>query len=333
MRLPVFALRPAVSVVMATYRRPDLLRRCLDAVLAQRGLDEASGFEVIVVDDGACETTRELVETLARQRAGRPVVRYLRALGTRGPAGARNRGWRAARADVIAFTDDDTVPDVHWLAHGLRALRSGQVAVSGRVVVPATAPLTDHARNTQGLERAEFVTANAFVQRAALQAIGGFDERFTRAWREDSDLHFSLIERYGGVGRAADAVVVHPVRAAPWGICLSQQQNVYFDALLYRKHRALFRERVRKAPPWHYLLIVGCALAAVGAAGLGHGAVALALALASLAGCLAFAGARLRGASRAPGHVAEMVLTSIAIPFLALYWRLRGAWRFRTFYP
>jgi GT2 family glycosyltransferase len=322
---------PEVAVVIATCRRPDLLRRCLVAVLAQRGLAPQQ-YEVVVVDDGPCEATRLLVAGLAERTAGQPLVRYMRSLGTRGPAGARNRGWRAATAGVIAFTDDDTVPDAGWLAHGLQAL-AGRVAVGGRVVVPVVPPLTDHARNTRGLETAEFVTANAFVRRAALQAVGGFDERFTRAWREDSDLQFSLIERYGDVGRAPDAVVEHPVRAAPWGISLAQQQNVYFDALLYAKHRALFRARVRNAPPWHYLLIVASGVVALVAAALGQAAAALALACGCLAGCLAFAGFRLHGASLAPAHVAEMLVTSIAIPFLALYWRLRGAWHFRTLYP
>lgn len=323
---------PVAAVVIATCRRPGLLARCLQAVLAQRGLEPA-GYEVLVVDDGPCEDTRRLVEALAGRAAGGPALRYLRAQGTRGPAGARNRGWRAARAAVVAFTDDDTVPDAAWLANGLRALADGQVAVSGRVVVPATPPLTDHARNTQGLETAEFVTANAFVRRVALQAIGGFDERFTLAWREDSDLHFALMERYGQVGRAHDAVVAHPVRPTPWGSSMAQQRNVYFDALLFSKHRALYRERIRHVPPWHYLAIVASALASPVAALAGHGALALALAGGALAGCLAFALLRLRGASHAPAHVAEMLVTSLAIPFLAVYWRLRGAWRFRTLYP
>jgi glycosyltransferase involved in cell wall biosynthesis len=324
---------PAIAAVLATYRRPDLLRRCLQALLAQRGLAEQGGYEVIVVDDGPSEDTRAVVEEMARASAAHVCVHYLQAQGTRGPAGARNVGWRHARAPVIAFTDDDTVPDAHWLAHGLRALGDDLVAASGRVVVPAPARPTDHARNTQGLESAEFVTANAFVRRSALEAVGGFDTRFTRAWREDSDLHFALIERYGCVGRADDAIVVHPVREAPWGVSLSQQQNVYFDGLLFAKHPELYRRKIRRRPPLNYLAIVTAGVAAPIAALAGHGGAALWLAGASLAGCVAFAVQRLRGASRSPAHVAEMLVTSVAIPFLAVYWRIRGAWRFRTLYP
>jgi hypothetical protein len=325
-----------VAVVMATYRRPDLLRRCLEAVLAQRGFGDGPGgrrFEVIVVDDGRTADTEAVVTELAVRSQGRPRLRYLRAQGTRGPAGARNLGWRSAEAPLIAFTDDDTVPDAHWLHEGLQAMTGGLMAASGRVVVPTAPRPTDHARNTQGLERAEFVTANAFVRHEALVATGGFDERFTRAWREDSDLHFSLIERYGHVGRAERAIVVHPVREAPWGFSMSQQANVYFDALLYAKHRRLYREKVRHRPPWQYIGIVGAALGALVAAACRQEALALGLASASLIGCVAFARRRLRGASLAPSHVAEMLVTSVAIPFLAVFWRIRGAWRFRTLYP
>ncbi len=326
------APQPEISAVLATYRRPALLRRCLSALIGQTGI-APDRYEIVVVDDGCTDDTREEVAAFARATGGAPAVRYLRPEGTRGPAAARNRGWRAAHAPVIAFTDDDTVPDARWLAEALRALTPGLMALSGRVVVPVAGPPTDHARMTQGLESAEFVTANAIVRRQALVEIGGFDERFTRAWREDSDLHFALLERYGAVGRADAAIVVHPVRPARWGISLGQQANVYFDALLFRKHPQLYRQRIRRSPPWRYVVIVGATLAAVVAGAGGQGATAAAFAGVALALCLAFAWQRLRGASRAPSHVAEMLVTSIAIPYLAVFWRLRGALRFKVLFP
>lgn len=318
-----------IAVVIPTYRRPDLLRRCLEALLRQR-LDPAR-FEVLVVDDGRSDDTRAVVEALAA-RPGAPRLRYLQPKGTRGPAAARNRGWRAAQAAVIAFTDDDTVPDPGWLEEGLRAMGRGLAAASGRVVVPVAGRPTDHARMTQGLETAEFVTANAFVRRSALETVGGFDERFKRAWREDSDLQFSLLEQCGEVGRAAQAIVVHPVREARWGISLWQQENVSFDALLFKKHPQLFRDRIRKQPPWRYVLIVLSTLAALGFGVAGQGAAAGLAAAVALGAILGFAFKRLRGASLAPSHVAEMLVTSFAIPYLAVYWRFVGAWRFRVLF-
>ena len=325
------AARPEVAVVMATYRRPELLRRCLEALLAQSFAADA--YEIVVVDDGRTDDTRELVEAFAARSGGAPALRYLRPLDTRGPAGARNRGWRATAAPLVAFTDDDTVPDRDWLLEGHRAMTPDRVAVSGAVIVPVDGAPTDHAKMTQGLEAAEFVTANAFVRRDALLAVGGFDERFTRAWREDSDLHFSLLERGGTVVRAPAAKVLHPVRPAPWGISLGQQANVYFDALLYKKHRRLYLQKVRSRPPWHYFVIVGSTLAAPAALAAGAPAAAAAFGATALAGFAGFAAYRLAGTSRAPRHVVEMVVTSFAIPFLATWWRVAGALRFRALFP
>ena len=100
---------PLVSVVVATYERPALLMRCVDALLQQTL--PPSRFEIIVVDDGSTRATRERVmaEFSARRRLGRaPTLRFLWMPMNRGPAAARNHGVLAARGPIIAFTDDDT---------------------------------------------------------------------------------------------------------------------------------------------------------------------------------------------------------------------------------
>jgi glycosyltransferase involved in cell wall biosynthesis len=322
--------RPRLSVVIPTYRRPELLLRCLEAVLDQRRIDPQA-YEVIVVDDGHDDETRDL---LAQIDGAATSIRYLRPERGRGPAVARNTGWRAARGGLIAFTDDDTVPNPHWLAEGERAMQAHPdwVALCGKVVVPVAPPATDHARMTQGLARAEFVTANAFVWRHALEAVSGFDERFTRAWREDSDLQFRLQDQVGPVGRAPLAEVIHPVRDAPWGLSLSQQRNTFFDALLYKKHPARYRASIRPVPPWSYYATVGAAAIALGLLAAGHERAAAATALVPLALVLRLAWHRLRGTSHRASHVAEMLCTSALIPFLSVYWRLRGALHFRVLF-
>lgn len=320
---------PRISVVIATYRRPELLARCLNALWAQTLAPDA--FEVIVVDDGQTEDTRQLVESVAARHGGAARLRYLRPQGTRGPAAARNRGWRAARAPLIAFTDDDTLPDPGWLEAGERAMAGREVAVCGRVVVPISDRPTDHELVTKGLEDAEFVTANAFVRREALERIGGFDERFLRAWREDSDLQFRLLH-CGPVGRAPGAVVVHPARAVPWGVSLRQQKNSLYEALLYKKHPHLYRARIQPRTPWRYYGIVLGSGAAVVAALAGQGALAFGCASLSLALITRFARQRLRRTRRTPAHVGEMLATSALIPFLSVWWRLAGAWRFRVLF-
>ena len=329
---------PRVSVVIPTYKRPALLLRCLRAVLAQRLAPHE--FEILVIDDGHDDATSAAVRAVAHEHPHHSLV-CLRPPRGRGPAVARNCGWRNASAPLVAFTDDDTVPERNWLACGLRAMDSlgfheslpaGLVALCGRVQVPVNDPPTDHELMTKGLESAEFVTANAFVRRDALERVGGFDKRFTRAWREDSDLQFRLMQSVGPVGRCADATVLHPVRSEPWGICLRQQRNAYFDALLYKKHPRLYRERIHPSPPWNYYLIVTLGLAAPVLAAAGQGRLALWAATAALGLVGAFAWRRLSRTARTPSHVFEMVATSALIPFLSVYWRLAGALKFRVLF-
>ena len=62
--------------------------------------------------------------------------------------------------------------------------------------------------------------------------------------------------------RAPQAVVVHPVRPAAWGVSLGQQRKSMFNALLYQKHPQLYRCRIQPGPPWHYYRIAGALLGA-----------------------------------------------------------------------
>jgi GT2 family glycosyltransferase len=317
---------PSISVVIPTHGRPELLRRCLSALLAQE--DPPEPVEIVVVEDGGPGESARVVRDL-QIAAPDAALRYL-AVEQGGPGAARNAGVRLATGAVIAFTDDDTIPDRHWLREGARALETGADAVTGRTVVPLSDRPTDAEANVQGLERATFATCNVLVTREWLDRVGGFDPRFRRAYREDSDLEFRLLDAGARITRANDAIVVHPPRAERPFASLRQQRNQFFDALLYRKHPAHFRASIRKRPPIGYYAI-----------GLGQAVSVLALLagrprLAGLATGIwlplvgQFLAQRSRDRSRRPSHVGELALTSALIPPLAIYWRLRGAWAFRV---
>ncbi|CAN7761274.1 glycosyltransferase [Caballeronia sp. LjRoot31] len=325
------ARTPDISVVVPTYRRPAMLERCLASLLTQ-DYDPAR-FEIIVCDDGPDDATRASVERIAREHAANgPCVHYVPVTATQGPAGARNAGWRLSRAASIAFTDDDTQPDARWLSSGVKALATGVGAVSGRIIVPLGSRPTDYENDAAGLARAEFATANTFANRRALERIGGFDARFTSAWREDSDLQFALMEAGIPIARADDAIVLHPVRPARWGVSLSQQKKSQFDALLYKKYPLLYKRRIRRGPPLLYYAIVIAVVILFCAAVLGHARIAGYAAAAWLAMTAWFCVKRLSDTSRAPAHVIEMACTSVLIPFLSIYWRLYGAFKFRVFF-
>lgn len=318
-----------LSVVVPTFNRPDLLELCLAALVRQ---DLAPGaYEIVVADDAAsAETERQVAAWAGRHAASASRIRYVPVRDTQGPAAARNAGWGAARGAVIAFTDDDCLPQPGWLRAGQEAIERGASAAAGRVIVPLSAAPTDYELNAAGLETAEFVTANCFCRRDVLEAIGGFDERFGAAWREDSDLHFALLERGEPLAHAPDAVVVHPVRRAGWGVSLAQQRKSQYNALLFKKHPALYRARIQRSPPRAYYAIVASLLGVLTGVVARRRALALpsAAAWAWLTG--SFVARRLRGTSRDPAHMLEMAATSAAIPPLAVFWRLYGALKFRT---
>jgi cellulose synthase/poly-beta-1,6-N-acetylglucosamine synthase-like glycosyltransferase len=305
-----------------------MLERCLAALDEQDSPREL--YEVLVVDDSADGSAEPVVERIASKASMN--VRCVRSGPLTGPAHARNVGWRAARGGVIAFTDDDCIPAPRWLRGGVCAMvTSGGVdGAYGQIRVPLSSEPTDYERDAAGLERAEFATANCFYTRRALEEVGGFDERFTAAWREDSDLFLALLEKGRRLGFARDAVVVHPVRPAGWGVSIKQQRKSMFNALLYKKHPSLYRERVQGSPPWIYYATVGALIGVAVAAVFSLGWLAIVMLGAWAVLTASFCARRLRGTSRAPEHVTEMIVTSMLIPPLAVYWRLRGAVRFRV---
>jgi cellulose synthase/poly-beta-1,6-N-acetylglucosamine synthase-like glycosyltransferase len=357
-----------VSVVVPTCSRPDLLNRCLQAIMAQSF--DPSQFEVIVIDDAGDESTYRLVEEWSRQAEayaflsgyelrlpqpvplveeelpeqtiqfksslvrvpGIPALHYLRTIRRSGPAAARNLGWRAAIGEIIAFTDDDCIPAQDWLKNGVLAFTPEVQGVSGAIVVPLPPKPTDYELNSAGLARSEFVTANCFYRRSALEAVEGFDENFKMAWREDSDLYFRILKLGRPLAAAPAAVVTHPVRPARWGVSLSQQRKSMFNALLYRKHPQLYRQKFQAWPPWPYYGIVA-ALFMILLAFLLSNSLLGSLGLAAwTALTLRFCLLRLKGTSHSFNDVLEMLLTSILIPPLCVFWRLRGAIRFHVFF-
>ncbi len=315
-----------VSVVVPTYKRPDLLERCLTALVSQDF--PPTDYEVIIADDAASQKTRQSVECWAQK--ARPAVRYVPVSGTHGPAAARNCGWRQARGRIVAFTDDDCIPAPTWLREGDGSFVDGVAGAWGQLIMPLPPVPSDFQKDASSLVGAEFVTANCFYRRDVLDAVNGFDERFEMAWREDSDLHFSLLERGSRLARADKAVVVHPLRPAGWGISLKQQRKNLYNALLYKKHPSLYRERVQAAPPLKYYFIVACLLAMITSVAAGRYDVAIATLLLWMAATTRFCLQRLRGTLHTPGHVLEMAVTSVLIPPVAIFWRVLGAFKFRV---
>ncbi len=101
-----------ISVVIPTFKRPQLLLKCLSALKNQSFSSE--NYEVIVVTDGPDEATRQNVESFTNEHH---LLNFIcdNLIVKAGPAAARNHGASSAKGELIVFTDDDCMPDVNWL--------------------------------------------------------------------------------------------------------------------------------------------------------------------------------------------------------------------------
>lgn len=217
-----------VSVVIPTRERPALVEAALSAV--KRSL--RPGDEVIVVDSASNPPAAVATAAVATE-AGARLVRC----DQPGTCRARNAGARAASAPIVAFTDDDCLPEPGWVQEVAEvfARHAGLGFMTGAVVPGPAADRTTPtgltlSTLTGGTPRA-FGTdeepdalghgANMAWDRAALLAMGGFDEAFgpgapLRA-AEDHEAFWRAL-RTGLAGRhEPDAVVVHSQWRGTWG--------------------------------------------------------------------------------------------------------------------
>lgn len=317
-----------ISVVVPTYRRPHLLQKCLDR-LQEQSFDK-SECEIIVVSDGYDSVTEKVVNEFQRRHSN---IFYNHLHQKKGPAAARNLGWQKARGILIAFTDDDCLPDRKWL-QGFWQVYHGEteIAFTGQIKVPVSTPPTDYERNLSQMEIADFLTANCCCTRKALERIGGFDEQFSMAWREDSDLEFKLMLAQIPIAYKVDAVVVHPVRKVPWGISVKEQKKSMYNALLYKKYPELYRKKIGKGPRWdYYLMLLSLVLLLTGIVLKQRWISFIALTLWVML-VSRFVRQRLSSTAKTPSHIAEMIATSLIIPLVSVYWKLYGSWKFKVLF-
>jgi glycosyltransferase involved in cell wall biosynthesis len=252
---------PEVSVVIPTRDRAARLAAALQA-LAGQSL-ERERFEIVVVDDGSTDATAEVLGN----EDGVPGVNGLRLPGL-GPAAARNAGWRAARAPLIAFTDDDCEPDRDWL----RALLEASEAMPGAILQGVTRPIPREATSlrkpfarTRSIEGPSpwFATCNIAYPRDLLDRLGGFDELFPEALGEDTDLGWRALERGARAEFVPAATVYHAVEdlgaAGYMRHALRGADAVY----AFRRHPGL-RERTLRYGVFRNPALARLALALVG---------------------------------------------------------------------
>ena len=312
------------AVVIPTIGRPSL-----GPLLAR--LAEGPGplpAEVVVVYDRPGPPPPVRVPDVLRDR-----LRRLDGVG-RGPASARNVGWRATGAEWVVFLDDDVLPGQRWRAELAADLAGDADGVQGRVTVPLPSHhrATDWERQVAGLAGAAWISADIAYRRDVLVRLGGFDERFPRAYREDTDLAIR-VRQAGHRLAVGTRTATHPVGPADSWVSLRRQRGNADDALLRRLYGRRWRTLgdVPTGRRGGHALVTALAALAVSAAILGRRRLAATAAAGWLAGTAEFAGRRIAAGPRTWPEVRAMVLTSLLIPPAACgYWlagwaRHRGA--------
>jgi glycosyltransferase involved in cell wall biosynthesis len=211
---------PAVTVVVPTRGRAAYLEVTLDSLCRQRS---GVAYEILVVDDGATDATPEVAERFG--------VRLIRHGERRSLNAARNTGIREARADLIAFVDDDVFAPPGWLDALVEgADRHPDAEAFGGPIRPRfeghaprgcgreDPPITTLDLGGEDVEATMVWGANFAVRRSAVDRIGEFDESLDRAHGDEEDWLLRLRAEGGRIVYLAEAGLDHRRSAGDSGL-------------------------------------------------------------------------------------------------------------------
>lgn len=205
-------MKPDISVIIPTYRNQKGLKACLDALSFQTM--DISKIEIVVLDNEPSEETEKIV------RGFQAASYYAEPSGT--VACLRNIGAEKVRSDVLAFIDDDCIPEKGWLLNGTSFMREkGADIVAGRINItflnPSSPNSVESYNSITGFRQKVYVnrmgrasTCNIFISRECFRSVGPFNEKLKLA--ED----FEWTGRAVSMGKVMlyteNAVVNHPAK-------------------------------------------------------------------------------------------------------------------------
>lgn len=251
-------MRPAISVVITTFNRAPMLERAMRSVFNQTFTD----FELLVLDNSSSDQTPRVIASFSDRR-----LRYLKHEPL-GISAARNLALREARADLIAFLDDDDefLPEKLRLQYEIMENdRDGKIGLvygayihchqeSGRVyetIVP-------HRRGdvyVHAISYRDTLTgsaSNPLLRRNAVQAVGGYDESVFTG--EDYEMFLRLSQRFHFDYVSEPVVVIYVHRGYRLGNRLADYLNT--ELTVYRKHQS-FIDAHRRVRSRHLQVIGG----------------------------------------------------------------------------
>jgi glycosyltransferase involved in cell wall biosynthesis len=253
----VSAGEPVATVVVATRNRRERLLMLLESLRAQTVRPES--FEVIVVDDASDDGTAEMLR--AEQERSGMFLRLIERDSQGGPGMARNEGWRAGKAPLVAFIDDDCVATPGWLESALDvAAKNPGAIVQGRTdpdpAEEAAASPFSYTIDVRQLGP-HYQTCNIVYPRSLLDTLDGFDAVSFPGGGEDCDLAWRAIESGAETVFAPSARVLHAVHElGPTGH-LGRAWHWTDTMLVYARHPRLREAQLSWGIFWkheHYVL-------------------------------------------------------------------------------
>lgn len=240
---------PLVTVVIPTYRRPQLVTNAIDSVLRQTFKD----LEIVVVDDCSPDDTRSVVEAI---RDGR--VRYLRHETNKGLPAVRNTGIRAARGQYVAFLDDDDEWREDKLERQLQAIRNYDA-------VACTAAANGYAMRIhkrpnitlEDLKQGSFAPSGLLAKTDVLRNVM-FDESISQG--EDWDAFIRIAQRYS-IGWVDEPLLLYNTGVHAR---MTNEARLLFGPELEKRTAVLYKHREFFGEKWFKYHLADTFLAYIG---------------------------------------------------------------------
>src|SRR5262249_18979426 len=213
--------KPDVSIIIPAYNQSQFTLACLHSV--QEKTEDVS-YEVIVVDDHSSDDTQELMPQVSG-------LSYLRAKENAGFTATCNRGAKAARGKYLLFLNNDTTVTPGWLSHLLKTYEiEPKAGLIGSKLVYPDGRLQEAGgiiwRDGSGWNRGKYQDANlpefnylrevdycsaasVIIPKSLFEEVGGFDEKYSPAYYEDTDLAFKVARAGRKVLYQPLSVVIH----------------------------------------------------------------------------------------------------------------------------
>ena len=236
-----------VSVVIPTYNRLPILRKCLFALENQILIEEITDYEIVIVDDGSTDGT---IDWLKNNRQHFPHLRLFEQ-NHGGPALGRNLGVDNSNGDLIVFIDSDLVVDKYFLGHHVKSLiRAWRKLGNRKCFTYGSVINTSNFNNPnsepfkiQDLSWAYFATGNVAIDKSVLEEAGLFDSSFCLYGWEDLELGERLRNMGVKLIKCPKAIGYH------WHPALSldqipnliriEKERAKMGLVFYRKHPTL----------------------------------------------------------------------------------------------